>query len=269
MKKCKLNDLNLSFLKSVNSEVFCVNKDNVDFNFKLSLKPNNNKLLVFSNGALDPSKNTPPVFMRAKWADDFTANCLYIDDRTIHYNGLRIGWGIGTTTRHYLEDYSTIVKEIAHLLVINPEDIIYFGSSAGGFMSIMLATMHKGTTAIVNNPQTYVHKYYRPAVEKMYETIFPTMSEKTILKNYGMRFSVTSMMKSKKNVPKILYIQNASHKPDMESHYEIFNKMLDTNKLSKKNIIFFLYNDPVSGHSAISKEMTVDIVNKWLQKPLM
>lgn len=269
MKNCKLNDLNLSFLKSVNYDVFGVNKYNINFNFKLYLKPNNDKLLVFSNGALNPQKNTPPVFMRAKWADDFDANCLYIDDRTIHNNGLRIGWGIGTRTRHYLEDYSTIVKKISSLLEINPEDIIYFGSSAGGFMSMMLATMHEGTTAIVNNPQTYVHKYHRPAVEKMYKTIFPTMSEKTILKNYGTRLSVTSMMKSKKHVPNILYIQNALHKPDMEAHYETFNKMLDTYKLDKKKIIFFLYNDPIAGHNAISKEMTINIVNKWLSSRFM
>lgn len=37
-------------------------------------------------------------------------SCIYIDDVTIHNTNLRIGWGVGTPEKHYLKEYSIIVK---------------------------------------------------------------------------------------------------------------------------------------------------------------
>src|SRR5699024_9425029 len=120
-------------------------KNDLDFYFKYYHKHHNSKLLVFSNGAYDPKISKPPVFMRSKWHEDFDANCLFIDDRTVHGNRLRIGWGVGSKERHYLVDYVEVVKKISEIISVEANNIIYFGSSAGGFMSMAMATMHKGT----------------------------------------------------------------------------------------------------------------------------
>lgn len=263
VKEVKFANLDKDFLINSNHQVIKIEKDDLYFYFKVELKESN-KLLVFSNDAFNPGISTTPIFTRSNWHEDFAANCLYIDDLTIHNTDLRIGWGIGTRERFYLEDYSDIVKRIASILDIKDEYTIYFGSSSGGFMSMMLATFHKGSSAIVNNPQTYVNRYRRVFVKRLYEQIFPNMEEEYILKKYAKRFSVTNLMRLENHVPKILYIQNRLHKPDMETQYLPFCRMLDKYEMDRRKVNFLLYNDELSGHDAISRKMTKDIVNMYL-----
>src|SRR5699024_6672563 len=67
MKEYNIEDLTLEDLKSCNGEVLKIYQGDTDFYYKVHLKENNDKLIVFSNGAVDPKKATPPVFMRSKW----------------------------------------------------------------------------------------------------------------------------------------------------------------------------------------------------------
>ncbi|UIU22298.1 hypothetical protein [Mammaliicoccus sciuri] len=80
METLNYEDLNNDLLWAHNNQVVKIMKDELDIYIKLNLKEDNHKLVVFSNGAIDPSKSKPPVFMRSKWHEDFNANCLYIDD---------------------------------------------------------------------------------------------------------------------------------------------------------------------------------------------
>ncbi|PWZ71516.1 glycosyl transferase, partial [Staphylococcus pseudintermedius] len=58
-------------LKANNQKVKLI-VDEIDFYIFINIKPNNQRLLVHT-----------PVFLRNSWRDDFDANCLFIDDRTI------------------------------------------------------------------------------------------------------------------------------------------------------------------------------------------
>lgn len=264
MKEFKLEDLKLEDLTDNEGQVLKIVQREVDFYYKVHLKNDNKKLIVFSNGAFDPKRSTPPVFMRSKWFEEFEANCIFIDDRTVHGNNLRIGWGVGTTDRHYLKSYISFVKKISSLLEIVNKDIMYFGSSAGGFMSMAMASMHKGTYAVVNNPQTYVNRYLRQYVTALYKKSFPGLSEKEILKKYSNRLSLTNIFAKNKNVPKVYYLQNRLCLTDMENHLLPFLKNMDKYNLNSKNINIVLYNNKVAGHNPATKKRTIAYVNNIL-----
>ncbi|MEE1108204.1 MAG: glycosyl transferase [Macrococcus canis] len=261
MNEIRYEDLNKDFLLENNKLVIKVIKDEIDFYFKLAFKDNSDKLVIFSNGAYDPKKATPPIFMRSSWLDDYEFSTIFIDDRTVHNNGLRIGWGVGNKERHFLIDYHEILVRIVEIMNFNNENIYYYGSSAGGYMSIYLATLHKGTTAIVNNPQTYVTNYHRAAVEKLFEVVFTGMSEAQIRKNYAVRFSLTNAMKTFQNTPRIYYIQNARCQSDMKMHCTPFMEALKKYKIPSKKIQFIFYNNFSMGHNPISKEDTLRMIN--------
>lgn len=265
METLNYEDINTKALWKHNNQVVKIIKKDLDFYIKLNLKENNDKLVVFSNGAYDPAKSNPPVFMRSKWHEDFNANCLYIDDRTIHNTQLRLGWGVGTKERHYLRDYSEIAKTITDQLNIENNKVVYCGSSAGGFMSMYLATLHKESTAVVNNPQCYVDRYDKTNVEKLYKNIFPDYSRDYIKKQFAVRISITSLFRIQKYVPKIYYIQNRLCKTDMNRHYTPFCSFLDKYNINSTNIKFILYNNKKMGHNPISRESTVDFVNQVLE----
>ncbi|TDM50811.1 hypothetical protein ETI06_02205 [Macrococcoides goetzii] len=261
MHKINFDALNLDFLTHNNNQHIIIEKEGIDFHFKIALKVGSDKLVVFSNGAVNPSKKKPPIFMRSNWSEEMEYNALFIDDRTIHGNNLRLGWGVGTNERHFLIDYSEIVKKIISLIDINDSNTFYYGSSAGGFMSLVLATMHDKTIAIVNNPQTYVYKYYESAYKAMYKKVFPDMSDVEIHKTYSDRLSITSILKKHRRTPKTYYFQNRLCKTDMENHVTPFMKNLDKYNIKSEPIHFILYNDKDSGHNPLSKEKTLKYID--------
>lgn len=259
-------ELNYSVIIDANPNVLKVRKNNVDFYFKVKLKEDNNNMVVFSNGAYNPQKSTPPIFARSSWHSDFDANCIFIDDVTIHGTECTLGWGVGTPEHYYLKDFSIIVKKIGNLLNVPNSKTVYFGSSAGGFMSMMLAILHKDSIAVPNNPQVYAHKFGRGvAINKLYDTRFPGMSEENIHEEYGERFSVLKMMIKMDYIPKIIYLINRFSIEDTEKQYKPFIKELNENSLDISNIEFIFYHAE-KGHEGIySREKTSGLVNAYLK----
>ncbi|MEB6262258.1 prolyl oligopeptidase family serine peptidase [Mammaliicoccus sciuri] len=268
MININFENLDFNTLLNSNNKSLIITKDNEEFYFKIHLKNTDDNIVVFSNGAVDPEKKEPPIFMRESWVNDMDYSAIFIDDKTIHNKNLKIGWGIGTKERHYLKDYSEIIKKIVHILDIENRNIFYYGSSAGGFMSIALATMHSETTAIVNNPQTYVYNYYKTTVDALYEAIFPGMIKNDIQKEFSARLSITSLFRVCKRTPKIYYIQNRLSKFDMDKHLNPFIKMLDKYGIDSTPINFILYNDKSAGHNPLSKEKTLEFIELVIRKSI-
>jgi len=261
MKEVNFNNINRDYMFENNNQVLKIEKDGEDFYIKIHLKKESENLVIFSNGAYDPSKSNLPAFMRSSWHEDFNASCIFIDDKTIHNNKLRIGWGVGTKDRHYIKDYLEISKLFSELLGVSNKNIIYFGSSAGGFMSLLLASHHRGSIAVVNNPQTYVNRYNPISVKKLYSAVFPGMTSQEILKSYRARLSVTRTFGITKNVPKTYYIQNRLCLGDMEKHYKPLCHNMDKYKLNTEKINFILYNNKESGHGPLGRKTTVNYIN--------
>lgn len=243
---------------------FCVLKNSEKFYFKFKYSLEHSNLLVFSNGAVKKKKKRPPVYMRSNWSDDFEANCLFIDDKTIHDVSINIGWGFGRKERFYLDDYHKIVLQICKKFNYESENVFYFGSSAGGFMSTMLATLQPGSTAIVNNPQMFVYNYDERAVNLLYSKLVPDLTKEEIEKKYIRRLSTVAMMRVKKNVPRLFYIQNRASVEDMVKHVDVFNQKLKLYKMDSDKIQYLLYYDEEMGHSPLDKKETVNIVNRIL-----
>lgn len=127
----------------------------IKYKFLLNLLENSDKLVVLGSGAL--SKNSSwdrsrPRFSRWSW--DFGESTINFDDPTLYLDDeILIAWSIGNSEFWYLKDISTIIKIIADKLKIKDNKLIFFGSSAGGFTSLMLSTLIKDSISIAENPQ--------------------------------------------------------------------------------------------------------------------
>src|SRR5699024_1946412 len=175
-------------------------------------------------------------------------------------------WGVGSYNRHYIRDYNEVIMRIAELLKITNENVIYFGSSAGGFMSLMLATLHKGSLAIPNNPQVWVRLDSQTSRAKnLYNEIFPEMNEKEIFSMFSNRLSVISMMKQENYIPNIFYLLNRYSNKDYEEQYKPFKEFLDKRNMIENSHIEFLMYHSDKGHSGIyDRKKTADLINSFL-----
>jgi len=267
MFKSSLETLTVENL--INNQVHEININNLSVNLKVFIKPNNNKLVVFSNGAVDRTKKDPPIFQRSSWYKEIDANCIFLDDKTIHQALLNTGWGVGTADRHYLKDYSIIIKKIASLLSIHDNNVTYYGSSAGGFMSIILATFHTDSLAIVNNPQIDLNKHFNPnSVNKLFEAVFPNSKREDIIKNYSERINVVENILKQEYMPNLVYIQNKQSIPDMNIHYNPFFESIEKHQLDISSVQSILYNNEKLGHNPLNQETTLFFINTIINNKL-
>ena len=134
-------------------------------------------LYVFYSGArIPPEKSsheqdkslhrynrTDPLFRR--WGyysliDSLDGMILLIDDPMIlQYDDLLLGWYYGDKEKSLCALSLEIVKSVERHFNISRENIIFFGSSGGGYASIYAASLLDGTLAIALNPQVYIQSF--------------------------------------------------------------------------------------------------------------
>jgi len=270
--------LNYSELKSVsltekNATIYSINKDNYKYEFLIKPKPksNKNKLIVMASGAYDAQKGLLPNLQRHSWMDEIDGNVIYFNDPTLYLKKMNLGWGQGTEDIFFLENISKMIEVFAHKMSVLNENILFYGSSAGGFMSLVLGGYVKKSSVLINNPQTIVPNYYKSPVIQMYEASYEGFSNNEIEKRFKNRLDIRAFYSEINYVPNIYYLQNAACKNDMSQHYLPFNDFMYSNleKQLDGNFISHLYWDEEAQHNPLDKQTTLDFINKvsnmWIE----
>ena len=210
-------------------------------------KINSDKLVVFFNGAINTKKMASPVFQRWSWLKELPYSSLIIADPTIYKmekeleDDSMIGWYQGSTERFVIKDIVKLIEAIKNKLNINSENIIFYGSSAGGFASLAAASMLKGSKACVVNPQIDITQYHDFFLKKLLKHL--NIEERDIKKNRTL--NVIDIFLDQNHIPKIFYKQNKLDKLHYHKHYLYLLK-------NTKGVHTELIEDE-RGHSAIPK----------------
>lgn len=246
-----------------NPFVLCINRNGVKYEFLIKINKDLENLLFIGSGSYNPDKFNPPVFQRHAWIEDFTDSVIFYNDPTLYLNKITLGWGNGTENRHYLKEISDIANSFIEQLNYKKKNVYFYGSSAGGFMSLMLAGFVKDTTAIVNNPQVFVLNFWPNPVREMLETSYPQHSREKVIEKFSNRIDVLEFYKSINYVPSIYYLQNASAKRDIDTQLLPFISGLKdfSDELFSNKVSISLYADTEKGHTPISKEETLNYIN--------
>lgn len=239
-----------------------IKKNDIKYEFLIRLKKNSNKLIVLGSGAYQKSTGKLPLFHRHSWIPEFNESVIFYNDPTLYLGHLSLGWGFGTSKKHFLSEISIIIKDIVEKLKYDYENVYYYGSSAGGFMSLMLASMMKGSTAIVNNPQTILINYHQNYVNSLLKVV--GISKDEAINNFYDRIDVTYRFKKENYIPKIYYLQNILVEHDVINHLQPFlNGLITTDKdIINNRIHIELYFDPKRGHNPVSKSETIQFIEK-------
>lgn len=260
MVKISSEDITLDFLKFNNGKELIIAHNNETFYMKVYVKDNSKRLAVHTNGAIDYTIKTPPVYQRSSWASNIEANTIFLDDKTLHYTNdkkFNTAWLIGTKDRHFVYDYSEIIKIVQKEISIEDKEVYYWGSSAGGTAAIKLATLHKSSTAVANNPQTNILTDNKRRRDAIFRNVFPDMTEEEAIEKYYHVLTLPAFMKYNKYVPRIFYIQNNAFETDLKNHYYTFLDELKSLELNiDHKLTVWLYHDSVRGHSPLLPDKT-------------
>ncbi|MBS4204785.1 heparinase II/III family protein [Lederbergia citrea] len=263
-KKVAYEDIEKLKMNFEDPAILSVEKNKVNYDFLIKTNKNSPFLVVLGSGAYNAKEYNPPIFQRHSWAEQLQTNVIFYNDPTLYLGEINLGWGQGTKQDFYLESIADMVKQFAIKMNINNSNILFYGSSAGGFMSLILGGILKGSSVLVNNPQTIVPNYYKSYVQAMYEASYPNINNQQINNNYKERLDITAFYKSIGYMPNIYYLQNAACLHDMENHFNPFlNKVSEFLKQEKSGqFISHLYWDEQSQHNPVGKEDTLSYIKK-------
>lgn len=253
-------DIKNTNFKVSDPTIFEIMRDNVKFEFLISYKTGS-EAIILGTGNAHREKYPLPIFVRHSWTKDFKQTSIFYADPTLYYSDLSLTWYYGTNKRWYLEEIADIVKLILDSLNINVNDTLCFGSSGGGYSSLILAILLK-TKATVINPQCNILNYNQDYLSKFSEAVAD--------KGGGLvtnRLNVVEIMKMFNYMPYIHYIQNVKSKYDLKDQLFPFLKALDENNIycSEKLLVDF-YSD-LGGHNAMpSKAYCLKVIESDLNK---
>lgn len=239
--KCTIDDLSnivFPFNERVGLEII---HNNVKYEFLLNLKKNSDYLIIAGSGARTKEEKkeryVEPLFHRWSW--NFNQSIIYYNDPTAYIHGdLLGGWGVGTPDYWPVQIISKILNIIAKNLNFSHENIVFYGSSMGGFISILLATLNKNSYFVADIPQTNFLKHWRwPNIIKKH--CFPELTIEEMAERYGYRLNIFELMKHEQYIPKGLLVFDVSFDGDVQHHYNyVFEEL---SKLSFENYHNELY----------------------------
>lgn len=185
-------------------------------------------LLIMFHGAVDRETRKVPAFtpFLPELAD--SVHQLAISDPTmLAGSNFSMSWYAGHESFDSQRILKDIFKKIADFLSV--ENVIFFGTSGGGFAALYYSWHYCGSVAIVGNPQTKIEKYYSGHVQRYRDECWKSLEKEhplgelicaDVCNLYAERFDNT-----------VIYLQSNS------DYFHLFHHMapfLDAVKVHKK-----------------------------------
>lgn len=248
--------------------VLRVIKDDVPYEYLIHRRSDNDKLIVFNNGAVAQGNVTVPVFQRHSWAELLKTSAVFCMDPTLYLNGyLQVGWGMGKNENYYLENSSLLLKKIIAKMQIDLKNTVIFGTSAGGYLSILMGIYLRGAKVVADNAQLDLRNWiFKDALDCVLSFSFDHIS--TSLR-YKERFSVVEAFLKHQYMPKLYLHVNLCSVADNTTQLIPF--LRDAQALhgikAYQDIEVCLHCSLEKGHDGIDMQEAIAFLYKVLDEP--
>ena len=250
--------------------------NNVQYDFIIRLSSKNKNLLSFGSAAfprdkLDKDGNIiqPPYLNRWSWYKFFEESFIAYADSTFYLDDeIALGWYVGGKD-WCLEKIADIIEKICINQNITNDNILFFGSSGGGFSSIGLATLLKDSKALVQissfSVKDITDSHYGNLM-KVLKKEFPDLSEEEITQQLVHRLDLIDLFKKEEYVPEIVYYVNVNSERDLNERCIPFTNRLLELPFYKNDFVVHFYKDDdpyMGGHVAIETGKMVKIIKYY------
>lgn len=231
-------------------------------------------ILVFGQSALGNRSAFPiPIFHRWTWFDDYKdAHCICLNDPTLYLDeSLLGGWFQGVSNDFYMLNAANLIDKLADILGVKKNNIFFYGSSAGGFSSLFMAAVVKGSTAIADIPQTDMSKYHvKSALNGLLSNCYGGIGVDELYNKFPERISVAEFYKKINYMPNIVYLQNSCDEIHLAHHMLPFLRDISSILMDSKNSFtaeFYSARSPNGdGHVAASRGLVNALIHKAFLK---
>ena len=251
------------------------------YDFIIKLSSNNKNLICFGSGHNGrnetDSKNEikkPPFLNRWSYYKYYNESVIaYADPSFFRDEKITLGWYVGGQ-EWYLETISEIIKRICINQFINFNNVMFYGSSGGGFASIALATLIPSSKALVNNSSFDVRDISKQHYINLMDFLkkeFDGLSEEEIWEKISYRLNLNKLFERMEYIPEICIYTNIASSKDFEIRTKQFLKELFENTNFKNNLNMQYYYEPDApwnGHNAMIHKHEKEVIKLFAKANL-
>lgn len=203
-------------------------------------------LLVVFHGALELNA-TLPIFPGTNVARGLGVARLAFTDPSLYLSpNLPLAWHAGNIHQPHLQEvYTRMIKKVASS--VGAKRVILFGSSGGGFASLVQASAIPEATALIANAQTDALLYHQDHVETYIDLAWEGDREAFIAAG---SHSAIEKIRRAQRVPRVLYMQNSTDAFHIKGHLNPFVR-----EFGQDPELRLLFGDWGEGHIAPPKEL--------------
>lgn len=216
---------------------FAALKGGSQYDFLFLPKHSSERLFVFFSGYADRKRQRPPIFQRWSWADRFPGHTVYFSDPGLHKDeDLSVAYYAGAEGSDYMAVIGELIRDLARGLDVPEENIVTYGSSAGGFASLRSALYLKGARHIAINPQTDSARHRQGKVDRAARVLYGATTWRELPDDYRARFTAHHR-EILENAGEIMLLQNVVDRFHYENHFVPFVEFARSEGLEHKMFV--------------------------------
>jgi len=173
-----------------------------------------------------------------------------------------LSWGQIGTNYWAVPDLAQAVRQISSILgVRNAEDRLYFGSSAGGFMALAMASSDNGCRVVINNAQFDWTRWMAGSVNALRSARFNNALPAALREQYPERTNALNLLRERRGPRSVDYLYNVASPHDREVDATKMRVFLSRNPHFREVVRMISYRDPVAGHNPLPPGLTTAWLN--------
>lgn len=170
-----------------------------------------------------------PRFERVRTMSEKGRSFCTIADPTIQLDhGLKLGWYVG----HDGIDPNEWIRALVDRLkaIAGARQLIFVGSSGGGYAALQLSLNFPGSLAFVTDPQTVITNYHATQVQRLLHVGFDRMSIADAIEAHPERLSAVESYSQSPPQNWVYYTQHLRDKFHVENHLRPFGQLFGVTK---------------------------------------
>lgn len=264
-------------LRRLDAKSFVISDDSgVDLPCRLKLLPGATVLFIMFHAAFDRTKVALPVFARWNYGKVLGGHVLSVCDPTLYLDDeLRVGWYIGSRCADPMPVLLGTANRVRELLGLTDDQVVFYGSSGGGFAALRAAASCRVGRAVVINPQTAIAAYFETFVSRFAKVFAPELTPRECRDLYPLRWSALAAIadaRLRQHDLRIVYAQNLDDKVHHARHFRPFCGLtgapLSGGTSADGSMLTHVYASP-EGHGAEPPEVVKYIVTDGMRHLLM
>ena len=204
-----------------------------------------------------------PIFHRWSWYKNFpNVSYIVLSDPALYGASLHGTWFLSEGNVDIIELLSNFINKLCNILNISTTKVIFYGSSMGGFGSLMLASSVKGSMAIAEVPQLDLSIYpFKSALNDIEKHILKNKSFTDFSTKESYKTNVIARFIKEENIPCFRIITNKKDSAFVE-HLDFISslKKIYGNSKTVGDVQLSIVSNDI-GHAPLPAEFGIKYIN--------